>query len=176
TTYYSLVYCMCEVIRPPNTVVVKSTLVADFLTSSVTFLSLFLSQSSLYALRTLPAISCGMGADSRILRISSDASSYCFGSREPLELPNVLCITSPIFVSSRNRRNASAVTANPGGTLTPLAVSSPRLAHFPPTSGMSSFLTSSSRTTMASGLGTRLGSCGHLWRDWFFDHNSGFHG
>src|SRR2546425_8692472 len=120
-------------------------------------------------------MSGGIGADSRILRISSDASSYCFGSLEPLELPNVLWIISPIFVSSRNLRNASAVTANPGGTWTPLAVSSPRLAHFPPTSGMSSFLTSSSRTTMASGLGTWLGSCWYLGRDWFVEYDPGLH-
>src|SRR6267143_6600257 len=40
---------------------------------------------------------------------------------------------------------------------------------------MSSFLTSSSRTTMASGLGKRLGSCWHLWCNWFFDYDSGFH-
>src|SRR3989442_11420724 len=84
-------------------------------------------------------------------------------------------MTSPIFGSSRNRRNASAVTANPGGTWTPLAVSSARLAHFPPTRGMSSFLTSSSRTTMASGLRTWLGSCWYLWCDWCFDYDPGFH-
>ena len=56
---------------------------------------------------------------------------------------------SRMLARSRKSRYARALQTNPGGTGTPLRVSSPRFAPLPPADGTSSFVMSSNHRMMS---------------------------